>query len=79
MLRPLCTSVVYPRVYGGTVKTGPTGDAFYGLSPRVRGNQMHQVLPPAQLKVYPRVCGGTKRKRSEMPSILGLSPRVRGT
>ena len=38
------SSAVYPRVYGGTTTSAEKPYPLWGLSPRVRGNQLAQVI-----------------------------------
>ena len=52
---------VYPRVCGGTLNASHGNCSTQGLSPRVRGNLIHDAARFCSLVgVYPRVCGGTQ-------------------
>ena len=59
---------VYPRVCGGTCARNAAGDAYEGLSPRVRGNPFRGRLDCTWSRVYPRVCGGTLNSRGINPT-----------
>ena len=70
---------VYPRVYGGTMRSGL--GRLRGLSPRVRGNPSLRTdsFMGSDGGLSPRVRGNPPPPSGNDPrSIAGLSPRVRG-
>ena len=50
-------SPVYPRECGGTDIPHYGGDAGFGLSPRVRGNQYSDGFPTSQIRSIPASAG----------------------
>ena len=48
---------VYPRAYGGTRQTGRRANHCRGLSPRVRGNHEHRLIPRGILGSIPARTG----------------------
>ena len=68
---------VYPRVCGGTLHFGATGDTASGLSPRVRGNQFGVDLLPGFLRSIP-ACAGEPGIIPKVPYLGQVYPRVCG-
>ena len=68
---------VYPRVCGGTQKTGNGERSFTGLSPRVRGNRTPAAHQVSFRRSIP-ACAGEPNRASSSPSYRGVYPRVCG-
>ena len=68
---------VYPRVCGGTLPVDAEGQAFEGLSPRVRGNPALVRVDAAGQGSIP-ACAGEPRRRGFGAGALGVYPRVCG-
>ena len=69
---------VYPRVCGGTARVDRGKLGLEGLSPRVRGNHLHEVEPVASQGSIPACAGEPNGKHMYVYITTGLSPRVRG-
>ena len=68
---------VYPRVCGGTPAFPCAGQCPEGLSPRVRGNHFHEVVPVAFRGSIP-ACAGEPPYSSPSPPSPLVYPRVCG-
>ena len=69
---------VYPRVCGGTGRTGMKKGPTRGLSPRVRGNLVLQHPDTMELRSIPACAGEPFGGAGTDDALDGLSPRVRG-
>ena len=70
-------STVYPRVCGGTTRTGAWAGRVVGLSPRVRGNP----TPPARRAIRPGsipACAGEPAMSPALHAASRVYPRVCG-
>ena len=70
-------SGVYPRVYGGTPVSGPSMDAWTGLSPRVRGNPWECSDAETRSRSIP-ACTGEPRGSQSSHCCIRVYPRVYG-
>ena len=68
---------VYPRVCGGTSRCVRPEGLGHGLSPRVRGNRLHQKLHVAELGSIP-ACAGEPRINCAPFFLSRVYPRVCG-
>ncbi len=68
---------VYPRVCGGTPRTGERVSIVYGLSPRVRGNRRKEQLPNGHIRSIP-ACAGEPTWRRDAGRGPKVYPRVCG-
>ncbi len=68
---------VYPRVCGGTWLGAEKRMPVWGLSPRVRGNQVVDVVSGAGVGSIP-ACAGEPGQTDAVPSGDGVYPRVCG-
>ena len=68
---------VYPRVCGGTVEGGAKYMSVEGLSPRVRGNPVHQRIHEAAPRSIP-ACAGEPSWSIRFSFCLKVYPRVCG-
>ena len=68
---------VYPRVCGGTPKSGPPAAQCAGLSPRVRGNPPTRICPPQRAGSIP-ACAGEPLVYVLGVALLVVYPRVCG-
>ena len=70
---------VYPRVCGETFTRLVCWNAFYGLSPRLRGNPSpHASRTAAPRRSIPASAGKPLMFQSRPMRVAGLSPRLRG-
>ena len=69
---------VYPRVCGGTQLQLRPAKVGRGLSPRVRGNQLHLTNASKHTRSIPACAGEPRFLVIVTSGLLGLSPRVRG-
>ena len=72
-----CFFEVYPRVCGGTGLARPDIGPFFGLSPRVRGNQSRLLVPCHRVRSIPACAGEPAMNRSSVVS-MPVYPRVCG-
>ena len=70
-------SEVYPRVYGGTLRRRPRVYPIQGLSPRVRGNLLAEILRATIARSIP-ACTGEPNFRCSTGSASKVYPRVYG-
>ena len=68
---------VYPRVCGGTDATALDNAWFVGLSPRVRGNRIHQRARLLDVRSIP-ACAGEPATSAIFPQAETVYPRVCG-
>ena len=68
---------VYPRVCGGTGVSSAMARSLRGLSPRVRGNHRHPLLPDRRLGSIP-ACAGEPRYERDKAAGQRVYPRVCG-
>ena len=60
---PLSVYVVYPRACGGTIYRTGAGSLQRGLSPRLRGNPFHCLMPRRYLRSIPAPAGEPRARR----------------
>ena len=81
-LSRVASHTVYPRVCGGTPLIRPFRHRDGGLSPRVRGNLLLPIAPPASLRSIPACAGEPSRsplaaRRARVyPRVCGGTERV---
>ena len=68
---------VYPRVCGGTESSPAAISAWWGLSPRVRGNRRQATTTVARFGSIP-ACAGEPRAGFGAARVVGVYPRVCG-
>ena len=69
---------VYPRECGATYLYGGPSRVVAGLSPRVRGNRIWQMMQRVWVGSIPASAGQPERTFCQSATCMGLSPRVRG-